>query len=280
MKTVLLSIVILFLADIGVYSQEPKEKTLQSSPATDKTKVTDEQLSPMNRVGTKDYFELSSNNDGKAFKVLVVGNSIARHGKSEEIGWLPHNGGMAATNEENDYIHLLFRKTEALLPDHKIYLRVAGSARFEREFSTFDLTTIGKLTNYQPDIIVFQLGENVNFNEVNTPLLFQKKYVDLINCFKKDRAPLIICTTPFFPDLQKNEVIEQVALATNSYLADLSHLQLLDNQNYAKDEINYAGNKSEWKVHGIGMHPGDYGMRNIAQQIFIIINASIRNIKL
>jgi hypothetical protein len=260
--------------------QDTSVKSKKNLPVSDKMKVTDEQLSPMNRVKTKDYFELSSKRDGKACKILVLGNSIARHGKSEKIGWLPHDGGMAATIEENDYVHLLFRKTEALLPDHKIFLRVAGFAGFEREFSTFDFSTIDKLISYQPDIIVFQLGENTVFNEVNTPLLFQKKYVDLINCFKKGRNPLIICTTPFFPNLQKNEVIEQVVLATNSYLADLSHLRLLDNQNYAKDEINYAGNKSEWKVDGIGMHPGDYGMRNIAQQIFIIINASIKNVKL
>jgi hypothetical protein len=278
MKTGLFLLTVLLLAGIGVYSQNSKTQN-STLPEADKIRVTNEQLSPMNRVRTKDYFELSSNNDGKAFKILVMGNSIARHGKSEEIGWLPHDGGMAATKEENDYIHLLFKKTETLLPDYKIYLRVASSVRFEREFPTFDFKSIDKLTSYQPNIIVFQLGENVIFNEVNTPLLFQIKYVELINCFKKDRNPLIICTTPFFPDLQKNEAIEQVVLATNSYLADLSHLRLLDIQNYAKDEINYAGNKSEWKVDGIGIHPGDYGMRNIASQIFMFINASINNLK-
>jgi hypothetical protein len=275
MKTGLFLLSVLLLAGIGVYSQ-PSEVQNSTPPEADKIKVPDEQLSPMNRVRMKDYFELSSKNDGITFKILVIGNSIARHGKSEEIGWLPHDGGMAASREENDYVHLLFKKIETLLPDKKVYLRVAGSARFERGFSTFDFSTFDKLIDYQPDIIVFQLGENVNFDEVNTPLLFQKRYVDLIYCFKKDRNPLIICTTPFFPDLQKNDVIEQVALTTNSYLADLSHLRLLDNQNYAKDEIGYPGNQSEWKVDGIGIHPGDYGMKNIAQQIFIIINASIR----
>ena len=71
-------------------------------------------------------------------------------------------------------------------------------------------------------------------------------------------------------------MIEQVALETKSYVADLSHLPLLESQNYAKDEANYAGDKSVWKVSGIGIHPGDYGMKNIAQQLFIIINANIK----
>ncbi len=257
--------------------QDVSVKFPQSVPITDTMNVTGKQLDPMNQVKTNDYYELSSSHKGKAYKILVLGNSIARHGKSEAIGWLSHDGGMAATKEENDYIHLLFRKIEVLLPNCKIYLRETSLVRFERDFSTFDFTTIDKLISYQADIVIFQLGENVNFNEVNTPDLFQKKYVDLINCFKKDKNPLIICTTPFFPNLQKNAVIEQVVLTTKSYLSDLSHLRLLDNQNYAKDEINYAGNRSEWKVEGIGLHPGDYGMRNIAQQIFIIINASVKD---
>jgi len=66
--------------------------------------------------------------------------------------------------------------------------------------------------------------------------LFEDKYIDLINCFKNTNNPLIICTTPFFPSLQKNKVIEKVALLTNSYLVDLSHLPLLESENYAKNE--------------------------------------------
>ena len=66
-----------------------------------------------------------------------------------------------------------------------------------------------------------------------------------------------------------------MALSTNSYLVDLSHLPLLESENYAKDEKKYPGDKSVWKVNGIGNHPGDFGMKNIANQIFIIINAII-----
>ena len=86
---------------------------------------------------------------------------------------------------------------------------------------------------------------------------------------------MTICTTPFFPSLPKNEIVEKVALSTNSYLVDLSHLPLLNTENYAKVEKNYLGDKSVWKVGGIGIHPGDIGMKNIAEQIFITVNASI-----
>jgi len=42
-------------------------------------------------------------------KILIVGNSITRHGVLPSIGWY-HDFGMAASAEENDYVHLLMKK--------------------------------------------------------------------------------------------------------------------------------------------------------------------------
>jgi len=235
---------------------------------------TKEQLSAMNRTEMAPFSDTCSNQKGKPFKLLVIGNSLTRHGLAENIGWT-HVSGMAATKVENDFAHLLFKKMEGLRPNRKIILRMSNFADFERGYTKFDFKTVDSLIGYHPDVIVFQLGENVTFNQVTTPQLFEKKYTELINCFKKGSNPIIICTTPFFPSLEKNEVIERVVLNTNSYLVDLSHLPLLDKENYAKDETNYTGNRSEWKNPGIGVHPGDYGMRNIAKELFIIINAAI-----
>lgn len=58
-------------------------------------------------------------------------------------------------------------------------------------------------------------------------------------------------------------------------MVDLSHLPLLEDENYAKNEKNYLGDKSLWTVPGIGIHPGDVGMENIATQLFITINAAM-----
>lgn len=41
-------------------------------------------------------------------KILIVGNSITRHGVLPSIGWY-HDFGMAASAEENDYVHLLMK---------------------------------------------------------------------------------------------------------------------------------------------------------------------------
>lgn len=248
---------------------------LNSKKITKKeTIVTNEQLKLMNNVSIPEFTDSCNNKNGKKFKILIIGNSLSFHGIAKEIGW-NQISGMAASSREKDYVHLLFKKIEKKLFDRNICIRISNFAAFERNPASFEGQSIDALVNFKPDIIIFQLGENVRIGEQDVPLMFEDKYIELINCFKKPINPLIICTTPFFPSLQKNKVIEKVALLTNSYLVDLSHLPLLESENYAKNERNYTGDKTVWKVDGIGIHPGDVGMENIAQQLFIIINASI-----
>ena len=45
-------------------------------------------------------------------RLLIVGNSITRHGPKKDIGW---NGdwGMAADSPDKDYVHILQRNLEA-----------------------------------------------------------------------------------------------------------------------------------------------------------------------
>lgn len=236
--------------------------------------VSDQQLSVFNRTSVPQFIDTCNNKNGKPFKIIVIGNSIAYHGRMDKIGWY-YNRGMAASKTQNDYAHLLFSKTEAILPDQKVCLRIKNLAKFERNYPTYDFAELDSLASYHADVIVFQLGENVRFTETCTTELLKEKYTELISYIKNGSHPIVICTLPFFPSVEKNKIIEQVALNTGSYLVDLSHLSL-DKQNYASDEENYPGDKTVWKVKGIGGHPGDYGMQSIASQIFYTINAVLR----
>jgi hypothetical protein len=163
------------------------------------------------------------------------------------------------------------------MPDRQITVRIAGSAQFERNFATFDPVQYEYLSAWNPDLIVFQLGENVSFDETNTPALFTQKYRELVRYFKKNGNPVTICTTSFYSSRLKNEITQAVALSEGCFVADLSHLSLLDDTNFAKNETGYPGDKSVWKVDGIGLHPGDKGMENIAREIFVIVNAVYGN---
>lgn len=235
--------------------------------------LTDESLSFMNNVKVPLFTDTSNLRAGAAYKILILGNSLSSHGKSPEIGWM-HTGGMAATSIETDYAHLLFRKIEAKLAK-RVDLRIASLAQFERHLSSFDFKRLDSLRDFNADLIIIQIGENVQLSDESSAKLYQQKFTQLINSFKSNKAS-IICTTPFFPSNEKNLVVSTVAMQTNCFLVDLSHLSLLDSKNMAINEPNYAGDRDIWQVKGIGIHPGDLGMKNIANEIFITVNAIMR----
>jgi hypothetical protein len=241
------------------------------------TEITKEQLDPMNRAPLSiPYMEFGNNGRGETFHILVIGNSLSFHPKAEDIGWR-YDNGMAASASDRDYVHQLLQMTGSIMPDKQITVRITFAAEFERGFTTFDPAQYEHLLAWRPDVVLFQLGENVSFDETNTPALFEQKYKELVRYFKKNGNPVTICTTTFWAEPVRHEAIKQVALSTRSFLAELSHLVSMDKENMAAEESNYRGDKSTWNVDGIGMHPGDKGMRNIAQQIFTVINAFYGN---
>jgi hypothetical protein len=242
-----------------------------SSGSGSSTKMTQEELAEMNKAFQPVFSDFSKGESNKVFKVLIIGNSFATHPVAENIGW-EHESGMAASEPGKDYAHLLLAKISAKLPDEKIAIRVSNFAKFERNPDNLSQSIIDSLGNFRPDIVIFQLGENVK--EQDLPL-FKQKYTELINYFRKNDSTDIICTTPFYPSLKNNSVIDSISINTNSFVADLSGLTLLDEENFAKNEANYAGDKTKWKANGIGLHPGNKGMKNIAEQLFIPINAII-----
>jgi len=237
-----------------------------------KIAITDEELKVFNKVSSS--LDTCSIGDGTIFRLLIIGNSFSYHGKMEKIGWY-HGSGMAASSMENDFAHILFRNIQKILPDRRVCMQIKNLAAFERGFHTYDLSEFKNANYEKADLIIFQLGQNVKFTNEMTPSLFEARYSELVNVFKGSHNPITICTNSFPPSREKNKVISEVALKTGSFLVDLSHLDF-DDQNYAISEENYPGDKSLWLVEGIGKHPGDYGMKNIAMQIFSTVNAALK----
>jgi len=195
------------------------------------------------------------------FKILIIGNSLAYHPMDLNIGW-DHSGGMAASTKENDYAHLLLKHISKKYHNKNIEMKIINLAKFEREFNTFKYND-----TFSPDVAIFQLGENVSLN--NNKDEFKNSYIQLINTIRSTNNPLILCTSTFLPSLEKTDVIKSVCIETNSLFVDLSHLTLLDKSNYSYSE-------KQWNNKGIGVHPGDNGMKNIANQLFTAINGALR----
>jgi hypothetical protein len=194
----------------------------------------------------------------KDIKILILGNSITRHGPLPAEKWYG-NWGMAASSADNDYVHVLIKKIREDLPKSTIDYRAQGIAFWERDF-TFDFSTNPEIKDiltlpYNPDILIVRLGENVQ-EEYGKANDYEKALIALINKFKTEKT-LVLITGNFWPNKFKDNVQKNIA-ATNGYeFVDLSDLN--------DDIANKALDKYEG---GVGQHPSDKGMLNIATKIF------------
>lgn len=91
-------------------------------------------------------------------KILFIGNSITLHGK---CSYWPGEWGMAASKEENDYVHLLVNK----LRSDGLPVDYAVTNFFQWEVMDYDrdemLTLLDDYLKDSYDYIVLQLGENI-----------------------------------------------------------------------------------------------------------------------
>ena len=202
-----------------------------------------------NQMVNSQYISFLGNPNAKK-RILVVGNSITRHGPREEIGW-SGDWGMAASAPEKDFVHRLY---DMLCKDGQdVFMRVSQCANWERGFlSDNALSAYDGDRDFGADIVVFCLGENVQKEDKPYFKEHMKKFVNHICTRGK-----VIFTTCFWENLIVDDAIKEVALERNEACVDRC---------FSKDEKNMALGLFEHE--GVAGHPSDEGMENIAKAIF------------
>jgi len=197
-------------------------------------------------------------------KLAILGNSISLHGIVE--GLWEYESGMAASDLEHDYIHILLNKISEEKQCGIEYI-VINISDFERDFENFDTNRLEIVREFNPEIIIFQIGENISTEMLRIKgETFVKNYLSLIEyCNSKET---IVCL-PFWPVKEKLKLITEVALKAGVYIVDLSHL------GSGIEPLNFASAEKKYTHVGVGAHPGNYGMENIANVIYITINKII-----
>lgn len=211
-------------------------------------KITDDQLLEFHKTTETIEEGIVGDEKSKKLKLLILGNSLT--------------AGMAATDKDHGYAHLLIKDISSSR-NFQVYYKIAFLPDFERNFREFNLQSIESMIDFKPDIVVFQLGENVKSVSDNIRD-FIPYYVNLVNKFHFAKK---IITTPFFASKEKNEAVLEVGIRTGANVVDLSHLTLLDARNYARSEKSFNN-------IGEGMHPGNFGMRNIELLILAAIKSN------
>ena len=199
---------------------------------------------------------IRNNSRGGEFKVLVYGNSIALHGPLAKIGWT-NNWGMAASAPEKDFAHLVVAGLEAKL-GRKADFRIRNLAALERNFTT-NISKVAEIAAdavWRPDYVVVAIGENAKGVDETNAAAYGKFLADVARPFA-DSGARIVMRSPFWKNALKAECTEKAAADVGAVYVDAGSLGS-SAENKAIGLFSHAG---------VANHPGDLGMRRIADLI-------------
>lgn len=193
-------------------------------------------------------------------KILILGNSLTKHGPAPKLGWLG-NWGMAATAESKDYVHILMQYSiDKREPVTFSYANIP----FEAEFWKYDLTKLVDYKNSKPDILIIELGDNVK-DSLAVRHNYEKHLASLANYLKKTNNIKVILLGTWGNRSLINKRIASAASANRWIYLPINDIE--------KDRSNTA--KGLFENKGVAFHPSDKGMAQIAQKIRKVIEPFI-----
>ena len=211
-----------------------------------------------NQVQENENIFFLGNREGK-IRIAVLGNSITLHGPSPEIGWFGLHG-MAASSEDKDYVHLLGTSLKCEGLDY--CLMVNQIAEWERTFVQFDLAKLNPIRDFSANIILFRFGENVDCR------CEKKQFYNCLRQMTEYIAPndaALVFTTCFWKNPVVDECIRELSVSTGGKLIELGDL--------GDDASMKAGGL--FSHSGVAAHPGDRGMRVIADRIYETVRSCL-----
>ncbi len=189
-------------------------------------------------------------------RVLFIGNSITKHKPAPEIDWFG-DWGMAASAREKDFVHLLQKKFQAL-PEHDSIVLVTLTS-FETEFWNFDFTSLDSLKAFEPNLLIVNLGENVDDERART-LDYGSHLISLINQFQENKEITVVCVNSFWDKRAVNAQVKNISKNENYIFVPIDDLENPGNQSY-----------DLFENQGTGAHPNDDGMEEIANRIALCL---------
>ena len=192
-------------------------------------------------------------------RILYLGNSITLHGPKADIGW-SGNWGMAASAEDKDYVHLV---TSALARHTGVApkIKVSNIADFERNYATYDVDLQMKdHFAFDPDLVVLAIGENVPaLGSGEAREQFKAGVMSILRCALAKRHPLIVVRSSFWADDAKDQALKEACQEAGGIFVNVGLL--------GQDPANAARSERSFTHDGVAGHPGDKGMKAIAEAI-------------
>lgn len=214
-----------------------------------------------NNVGDKTAYY--HNPSGKGTRVLIIGGSATVHPPDEELGFVG-NFGLSASDEHNDYVHVMLRYCEFAAPQTSFL--VVQSRLWEEDYLNEQLFNelFSPAREFCADVVVIFVGEHVCQQNFDAKL-FERYYKKLVEFVKvKSNACVLLCTTLFRSPCDK--VIQEFANKNKLPCIFMGSLMLKEGM---------LG-RTRYKSAYLDSFPNDRGMREIAEGILCIIGPFLK----
>ena len=207
----------------------------------------------------EEYYEYDTAYKNDTYNYLAIGNSLTL---------IPSWGrGICSTRPDNDYFHLIVKHLENQHGTVVAYpYNMSPWERSNDRDACLDLIDV--YLSDKLDLVTIQLGENV------TDQTTYEKDLEKLIAYVRQKAPKaqIIIIGDFW-DKKKNVQRQQAAQNTNCSFVDLS--EIMNNKDYQSNEGQECllPDGSTIQVsHAAATHPGDNGMKYIAEEVIAAIN--------
>lgn len=206
--------------------------------------------------------------DLRVDKILFLGNSITLHGPAPKIGW-EGNWGMAASTREKDYVHLLLSQI-AKAAGGKHAAKIKNIADFERQLAGYNVKEeLKEELAFEANVVIVAIGENVAPLETHeAKQQFRAAFASLLSELKQHGKPALFVRSNFWANPAKDEILQQVCEEAGGVF--------VDNRQLGGDEANYARSERKIEHDGVAGHPGDKGMKAIADALWKAIEQRAR----
>lgn len=197
----------------------------------------------------------------KGKRVLIFGNSITRHSPAPDLGWLL-DCGMAASCAEKDYVHLLYNRFRT---SGEVCFCIFQASDFECTLSEREIMPeLAEAEKFGADLIIGRLGENVPSGKFHSGE-WTNAYGSLLEKCAHSGTEIVLSSC-FWKNEQTDEEIRRLGKLKGWRVAELGDLGEMDSMK-AKGKFSHSG---------VAVHPGDEGMRMIAERIFEMTEAGNR----
>ena len=200
-----------------------------------------------------------------------LGNSITVHAPNE-VWW--NEVGMAASDADHDYVHLVaswLSTSHGKVACHPYYYYAWEMAKDRAS----KLSLLDPYLDPGLDLVTIQLGENAE--DLTT---FEQDLEDLIR-YVQAKAPeaKILVIDDFWPNEERSRMKQNAAEKTGAEYISLKDIQGRTEAEAGTGAVVYdaAGNPHTIENTDVAAHPGDRGMKVIADMIIEVLRSENRS---